>query len=394
MEMGSQQLVMVANARIPSQRAQSLQVMHAGQAFVSAGLGTTLLHAKRRDTAGLGRESLAVYYGLPADSTLQVKAVSCMDFIDRVPRSMQFVPARLQEWTFASRAASLVDAQFPDALVLTREVETAFRLRPRPGIFWEVHRVPGGRWRRHLMAKAMPKLAGVIAISGGVRDDLLRLGVPESKILVEHDAFDARRFEGLPGQAQARKRLDLPASAQLVVYTGGLLAWKGVEILVQAASQMPDVDFVIVGGMDADVERLRRSAQDLPNVTLLGFQDPGLVPLYLVAGDVGVVPNLSQPAISSRYTSPLKIFEAMGVGMPLVVSDLPSMRDIVSDDEVHFVDPDDPDSLAQGLRRVFSDAKYRKDLGSCLSQRASQHTFDARATRILNWMHSCLPRTP
>ncbi|MDF1836556.1 MAG: hypothetical protein P1V35_01690 [Planctomycetota bacterium] len=138
MEKGANQLVMVANARIPSQRAQSLQVMYAGQAFVAQGCATTLLHAKRRDTSALAGPALACYYGLPADTSLQVQAVGCVDAIDRVPRSMQFLPARMQEWTFASRAARLVDAEFKGAIVLTREVETAFRMAPRDGIFWEV----------------------------------------------------------------------------------------------------------------------------------------------------------------------------------------------------------------------------------------------------------------
>ncbi|MDF1836555.1 MAG: glycosyltransferase family 4 protein [Planctomycetota bacterium] len=237
----------------------------------------------------------------------------------------------------------------------------------------------------------MPKLDGVIAISGGVRGDLLALGVPDSKILVEHDAFDTSRFDGLSSRPAARKQLGLDPDAQLVVYTGGLLAWKGVEVLVQAAGQMPDVDFVIVGGMDADVERIRGLAAGLGNVQVLGFQAPDRVPLFLAAADVGVVPNRSQPAISSRYTSPLKVFEAMAVGLPLVVSDLPSMRDIVSDEEVRFVVPDDATALADGIRSLFGDANLRKELGRRLSQRADQHTFDARASRLLTWMRSRLP---
>jgi glycosyltransferase involved in cell wall biosynthesis len=391
MESGTQQMVMVANARIPSQRAQSLQVMHAGQAFVGQGLRTTLLHAKRRDTTPLGAQALASYYGLPSDSELVIRAVECFDAIDRVPRSLQFVPARLQEWTFASRAARSVDAEYPGAWVVTREIECAFRMAPRPGIFWEVHRVPGGRWRRSLMAKALPKIAGVIAISSGVRDDLIGLGVPESKILVEHDAFDSTRFDALPSKQTARELLGLDAKACWVVYTGGLLVWKGVEILVQAAEQLPEVEFAIVGGMDADVQRIQLMAKDLPNVKVLGFQAPGQVPFYLAAADLGIVPNRSQPAISSRYTSPLKIFEAMAAGLALVVSDLPSMRDIVGDHEVFFVPPDDATALASGIRKVLGDTNLCKDLGRRLSERAQQHTFDARAARILTWMSSRLP---
>jgi glycosyltransferase involved in cell wall biosynthesis len=394
MEPGIQQLVLVANARIPSQRAQSLQVMHAGQAFVEQGCATTLLHAKRRDTPEPVPGQLASTYGLPSDSALKVRSVACFDTIDLVPRSLQFAPARLQEWTFASRAARIVDVEYPEAIVVTREVETAFRMAARPGLFWEVHRVPGGRWRRKLMARCLPKLAGCIAISGGVREDLIRSGVPESKILVDHDAFDASRFQGLPSRTAARQILELDGARPLVVYTGGLLGWKGVEILIQAAAQIPDADFIIVGGMDADVRRLRPSVVNLPNVRLLGFQAPMEVPLYMAAADLGVVPNRSQPAISSRYTSPLKIFEAMAVGLPLVVSDLPSMRDIVGAGEVCFVEPDDGNALARGIAQLLEDAPLREELGRRLSARAPQHTFDARASRLIHWMRSRMNPAP
>ena len=62
-----------------------------------------------------------------------------------------------------------------------------------------------------------------------------------------------------------------------------------------------------------------------------GFRPAGDVPLYLAAADVGVVPNRAAPRISSHYTSPLKVFEALASGLPLVVSDLPSLRDVLDE---------------------------------------------------------------
>ncbi|MDA1265856.1 MAG: glycosyltransferase family 4 protein, partial [Planctomycetota bacterium] len=230
--------------------------------------------------------------------------------------------------------------------------------------------------------------SGVIAISGGVRDDLIRIGVEPAKLTVEHDAFEPSRFAGLPSREEARRALDLPLERPLVVYTGGLLAWKGVDVLVDAARELPEVQFVIAGGMDADVALLSRHADGLANVRFDGFQAPGRVGLYLAAGDLGVVPNRSTPELSAKYTSPLKVFEAMATGLPLVASDLPSLRDILDEDTARFVAPDVPKALAQGLRAVLADDAERRRLATNLAARADEHTWDARAARLLDWMET------
>ncbi|HRV83157.1 MAG TPA: glycosyltransferase, partial [Planctomycetota bacterium] len=153
-----------------------------------------------------------------------------------------------------------------------------------------------------------------------------------------------------------------------------------------AAERMPEVSFLVAGGMNADVARLAKRAEGLANVRLDGFQPPDRIPLYLAAGDLGVVPNRSQPAISARYTSPLKVFEAMAARLPLVVSDLPSLRDILGSQDALFVAPDDPVALAQGIASLLSDPTLRENLGRSLGARAVEHTFEARAQRILEWM--------
>ncbi|MCA8980531.1 MAG: glycosyltransferase, partial [Planctomycetes bacterium] len=322
----SRELVLVANARMPSQRAQSLQVAQVAASFQRAGHPTTLLHARRRDTPTTTPAELWDHYAVPAGPRPEVRALGCVDWIDRVPRRWQYLPARVQELTFARAAAREVQRAHADALVLSRELETARLLvrRRRPGVFLEVHRVPGGKLRRKWLLEAAARLAGVIAISGGVRGDLIQLGVPAGSILVAHDGFERARFAKLPDKAAARAALGLDAKRPIVVYTGGLLEWKGVELLVESARALPDVQVVVAGGMSADVERIRRLAAGVDNLRIDGFQPPDRVALYLAAADLGVVPNRSTPAISSRFTSPLKVFEAMAVGLPLVASDLPS----------------------------------------------------------------------
>ena len=380
-----EELVLVANARMPSQRAQSLQLAHAAASFARAGVPTRLLCARRFPTPRLpDGQDLFDYYDVEPGPRPEVVAIPCVDWIDRVPTRWQYGPARLQEWTFARNAARAIPtgAGKRPVRVLTREVEcgAALARRRHPSLFLEIHRVPGGRLRRRWLRQAASGARGVIAISGGVRDDLAQSGVDAARILVEHDAVSADRLERLPERGAARERLGVGADAFVVVYTGGLLAWKGVDLLVDAARTLGDLEFVIAGGMDADVERLRAHARGAPNVRIDGFQPPARVADYLAAADVGVVPNRSRPAISARYTSPLKVFEAMGAGLPLVVSDLPSLRDILTPErDAVFVAPDDAAALATGIRRLAADDELRRTIRGNVRARAREHTWDARA---------------
>ncbi len=385
-----QSLILVANARMPSERAQSLQVAQVSAAFARRGVSTKLLYARRFPTPALPEgQDLFGYYNVPEGARPDAIALPNIDFIDRVPTRAQFVPARIQELSFANNAARWISKHAPNAWVISRELETARKLvrSPTTGVFLELHRVPSGRTRRRWLIEAARGAKGVIAISGGVREDLVELGVDPASILVEHDAVEAGRFADLPSRAEAREALGLSPNKPLVVYTGGLMTWKGVDHLIEAARSLPELEFVIAGGMKSDVERIRSLAAGLGNVRLEGFQPPQRIALYLAAGDLGVVPNRSKPLISSRYTSPLKVFESMAAGLPLVASDLPSLREILVDERhARFVEPDCGSALAAGIQSLMSDGELREKMAAAGRSRSSEITWDARAERILTWM--------
>jgi len=390
--MGETTLVVVANTRFPSHRAQALQVAETSAAFQRAGVATTLFVADRVAHVDLGAHADPfAWYGIREHARPKLVRVPCVDWIERVPRVLQYVPARLQELTFARNAARRILRESPSAIVISRELECARHL-VRGGsttTFLEIHRVPGGRTRRRWLFDAANRVRGIIAISEGVRADLLDLGIAAGGIVVEHDGFAPERFADRHSRADARRSLGLPVEAPLVVYTGGLLAWKGVDVLIEAARLVPSAYFVVAGGLDADVARIRALAGGLQNVRIDGFQPPDKIPTYLEAGDVGVVPNRSQPAISSKYTSPLKVFESMAAGLPLVASDVPSLASILRRDlDAVLVAPDDPAALARGIERVLGDAELRARMSASLRARAGEHTWDARAERVLAWMRA------
>jgi len=387
-------LVLVANARLPSARAQSLQVVQCAASFQRAGVDTTLLTARRHSRLALPEGvDLFDWYGVPKGDRPALREAYCIDWIERLPRALQYVPARVQELSFSRAAARKILGEWPTAIVYSREVECAHALlkRQHPAVFLEIHRVPGGRLRRRALLWAGSRARGVVAISGGVRADLIELGLPLASITVEHDGFELARFAERLERAEARRRLRLPESAPIVAYTGGLLEWKGVDVLLEAARSLPEVYFVIAGGMEADVHRLRERAGGLAHVRIDGFQPPETVPWYLAAADLAVVPNRARPAISARYTSPLKVFEAMAAGIALVASDLPSLRELLTHErDALLVPPEDPAALASAIERLLGDAALRERLGAALAARAPEHSWDARAERLSVWMRSRL----
>ncbi len=388
------QLVLAANARLPSERAQALQVVQVAASFARAGVATCLYHARRENTLALpAGQDLFDYYAVAPGKRPSVEALGCLDWIDRVPRALQFWPARIQELSFARQAARRILEQHTQALVLTREIEIA-RLVVRgragamqPPVFLELHRVPGGRARRRWLGEAALGLGGIVAISGGVRADLIEAGIAPDSIAVEHDGFEPARFAGLPSKHAARIALGLDPRLPLVAYTGSLLEWKGADVLVEAARALPQVRFVFAGGAPADVERLRALARGLDHVRIDGFQPPTRVATYLAAADVGVVPNRRQPAISSRYTSPLKVFEAFAAGLPLVASDLPALRELIDDENMGvLVAPEEPKALAQAIEQLCADPARRERIAARTRERVQTHTWDARARRLVAWM--------
>ncbi|MEM7519121.1 MAG: glycosyltransferase, partial [Planctomycetota bacterium] len=196
-------LALVANARMPSQRAQSLQVAQMTAAFQRAGFDSTLVHALRNPPGPplAPGVSLWEHYEAGEKPWPEAVAIPHFDWIDRFPVRAQFAPARLQEWSFSRNAARWIAMHRPDAMVLSREVEAARALLTlrMEKIFLEIHRVPGGRLRRAWLKEVCEGVRGVLAISEGIRDDLVEDGycAPE-KIVVERDGFAEQRFAKIP----------------------------------------------------------------------------------------------------------------------------------------------------------------------------------------------------
>jgi glycosyltransferase involved in cell wall biosynthesis len=213
-------------------------------------------------------------------------------------------------------------------------------------------------------------------------------GIPRERMIRQPNAVEASAFDIPQTQAQARAELNLPSDQKLVLYAGHLFSWKGVHTLADSAQYLKDMHIVFVGGTESDRIEMERyvALQKLPRITFVPHQPPHKIPLYLRAADVLVLPNTAKEEASRIETSPVKLFEYLAAGKPIVASDLPSIRDIVSEREVFFAHPDDPQDFARVIEHVLAhpeEAAARAAAGKTL---AGTHSWEARAKKIRYFM--------
>ena len=231
----------------------------------------------------------------------------------------------------------------------------------------------------------------IIAISEAIKKDLVNMGFESKNILVAHDGVDINLFDIDIIKEEARAKTNLPKNQEIVMYTGHLFEWKGAGTLLEVArmskikGQRSDFLFVFVGGTEYDVKQFRKKAEDLDNVLILGYKPHKEIPVFLKAADVLVLPNSASEKISS-YTSPLKLFEYMSSGRPIVASELLSIKEILNSENSVLVGSDDPESLVGGISKVIENSSF----GEMISQKAKEdvknYTWQKRAERIVAYL--------
>jgi len=361
-------IVYVISARIPSERAYGYAVTKLCEEWGRAGHTVKLVVPDRKH--GL-RDDPFDYYGL--ERTFTVEKLPSSDRLGKGQNSRFGFFADLFSFARAIRRVRLPE----ETVIYTREYLVSFLL-PAQHLFIEMHTTTGNRF---LLKRALKRARGVIAISNGVKKSLVQLGIDEKKIYIAHDGADLSAFERVKRDRSVWQAFGIAPEKSVVLYTGHFYEWKGADTLAKAAKLLtPDAHVVLMGGVDAEFEKFQKeyAAQ---NVSILPHQPQAKIAEFLKSADVLVLPNSAKAEISRLHASPLKLFEYMASGVPIVASDVPSVREILSADSAFFFTPDDEASLAQVVRAVLSD--HQASERAATSQTAVQkYSWAARARNV------------
>jgi len=284
-------------------------------------------------------------------------------------------------------------------LVVTRNMfytYLATNLFKIPTIY-DAHHPPVGKVARFVFKsfKDSNHLVRFSTNSRGLGRMYLSLGLPKEKLVVAHNGVDLERFEGGLSKEEARYRLGLPTQGKIVCYSGNSYSGRGIDLLIEVALRLKDVLFLIVGGLESDIERYRGIARGkkAENFLLVGFVPHKTVPLYLSSADLLVMPYTSQMTIKDgtravEFTSPIKLFEYMAASRPIVATELPSIKEILEDgSNALLVRPDSLDSLSNGIKRVLEDHGLAERLALQAASDVKKYTWEERVKRILSGLH-------
>lgn len=184
-------------------------------------------------------------------------------------------------------------------------------------------------------------------------------------------------------QPQAQLKYDLPKP--YAVFFGALARWQGIDTLIKAAYSPywpPDVNMIIVGD-GAEREVVEKAALNNTKITYLG-PVPYLDIAGIVANSVAsLVPKNNQGDRSSTGLFPLKLFETIACGAPVIVTDFPGQADLVRRYSCGLViPPDDPDALAKAVTILYTNPTMRLDMG-VRGRKAieEEHSWDCRAAK-------------
>ncbi len=363
----------ISDSAIPSSSPNSVHVMRMCQAFAILG-HSVILHGKNTTACFSNIKNPFNFYAVQKIFKLKIfpaKAFKGSGLLYNVYVTMAVLNSKAD-------------------LIYTRSIIAAwFGLLVAKPIVYEMHEPFIGKGLRlkkmFQFIAEHKKLKKMIVISEALKIHLYEnYKIKKDKIFVAHDGAD-------PIIKTDPAINDIRFS---VGYIGSLYPGKGMEILLPLSKRCGDVSFHIVGGDANQISVWKKQAGSAENIIFHGFKTQEELPAYISSFNLLIAPYSSIVKVSQKkgannlalWMSPLKIFEYMSAGKPIVATDLPVIREILTHQvSALLCKSNDLNDWENAIRQLQSDEEYRQWLGknakACFD---NQFTWLKRAKNILN----------
>lgn len=376
-------IIYIANIRIPTEKAHGVQIMEMCSAFSNAGNDVTLVVPNRSNNI---KETPFEFYDIKENfKIVRLPTLNLIKF-----GKIGFL---IQSIMFAKFSTIYALSKKSDIIYSRDELPLWFLSFFKKNLVLEIHVAK----KNFVSKRVFEKTKKIIAITHGLKDFYMKeYKIDDSKILWSPDAVDLNNFVGLLDSDNIRQKLGLPLGRKIITYIGKLKTMgksKGAENIVEIFPKILDENkkafFLLVGINTSEIsdmikvfEKFKISKDSYKLVTHVPRKE---VPNYLKASDILIMnyPNIEHYAL---YMSPMKLFEYMASGRSIVASDLPSIREILNENNSVLVAPNNKEDLIDGIKKVLDNEELSDRIGRQALVDVQNYTWDKRVERIINFI--------
>ncbi len=197
------------------------------------------------------------------------------------------------------------------------------------------------------------------------------------KIDTLHDGVDLIKF---------KNNKIIENSTPLLTYCGSLSKSKGIDLIINSAKYIKNVEFLIIGGLKVDVDHYKKIANDngVENINFIGQVNYSDVPNLLNKSDILLLPSSAKNIKSRNYTSAMKLFEYMSIGKPIIASNIPSNTEILENNlNCLLFEPDNPKSMVEKINTLINDKELNNKITKNSSKLAIKYSWTERSKKMI-----------
>ncbi len=377
----------IVSSRMPTEKAHGFQIAHMCESFADRGADVELVAPERRNSV---EQDIFSYCGVKRNFAFReirsLELLTDLPFLSRASFHAQNLLFFLRLFFLPLCRQAIIYTRIPAVVWIGK-------IRGRKTIY-ECHDWLGKGKRLSLFF--LRRADRIIATNRFIKEQFVQNGFSEKHILVAPNGVDLERFTLPVSKEEACEKLNIHTSKKILLYTGSFRTMdqeKGIDDILRALALLPEqvrqnIVFFAVGGNNRDISFYSKRAKDLgvsESVKFFEKETQEKLALFQKAADILLMPF---PHIShyEYFMSPLKTFEYMASGRPIIASDLPSIREILNEKNALFCKPGDPSDLAQKIADILEGAS----LGTALAGQAlidvREFTWKNRAEKILAFL--------